>query len=78
MAKIKLPNDQRTPLLDKLQRYIAEELDYELGQFEAEFMLDFIVDNLGPHFYNQGLRDAQAVVADRLELVTEAIDELEQ
>ena len=55
---IKLDKQQSDELSRLLQQYCETELDYELGQFEAQFMLDFIADKIAPHFYNQGIRDA--------------------
>ena len=55
-----------------------EELDREVGQFEAGFLLDFFAEEIGPYFYNRGLYDAQAILESRLEQVAEAIYEIEK
>lgn len=65
-------------IIGKLKTYFQTELDLEIGQFEAQFLVDFFVEQLGPRVYNSGLRDARAVMANRIDLITEAIDELEQ
>ncbi|QSX29160.1 DUF2164 domain-containing protein [Shewanella cyperi] len=78
MAKIEFPPEQKARLVAKLQSYLDRELEVELGQFDAEFMLDFIGREFGAYFYNQGLQDAQAMMLSRLETVSEAIWELEQ
>ncbi|MBY5922569.1 DUF2164 domain-containing protein [Ferrimonas balearica] len=75
---ITLEPAQRQALLRQLSHYCEEELDRELGQFEAEFLLDFILKTLGPVLYNQGLYDAQALLQPRLELVLESLHELEK
>ncbi|QSX39905.1 DUF2164 domain-containing protein [Shewanella cyperi] len=77
MAKIEFPPEQKARLVAKLQSYLDRELEVELGQFDAEFMLDFIGREFGAYFYNQGLQDAQAMMLSRLETVSEAIWELE-
>lgn len=78
MSDIQLSQEQRQHTLEKLQTYCLNELDIELGQFDAEFLLDFMSKELGKVFYNQGLYDAQAIMQSRLELVAEAIYELEK
>jgi len=65
-------------LIGKLKAYFKAELDQELGTFDAGFLLDFIGEKLGPYFYNQGLYDAQAILAGKLEEVENAILEIEK
>jgi len=37
-----------------------------LSKFRAEGLLDFLIAELGPPIYNQGVRDASAYVAEKL------------
>lgn len=78
MSDIKFSKDEKTALTNRLKLYFSEELDQELGQFDAEFLLDFIAEELGTYFYNQGLLDAQAVLEKRMETISEAIAEIEK
>ncbi len=78
MSAIKLTRDQKEVLVSKLQKYFNQELDQELAQFDGEFLLDFIAKEMGAHFYNQGLYDAQAILDRRLDDIREAIYEIEQ
>ncbi len=75
---ITFTESERVALIAKLQNYLASELDVELGRFDAEFLLDFVVKEIGPAIYNRGLHDAQAVLAKRIDDVNEAIYALEQ
>lgn len=77
-AKIELDKRLKETVLDKLQHYFDSELEYELGQFEAEFLLDFLSKELGPVYYNQGLYDAQAILEQRIDNVKDAIFDLEK
>ena len=70
--------DQRAGLVADLQQYFAAELDQELGRFEAEFLLEFLAKKVGPHFYNQALRDAERQIRLRIESVIEAVELLER
>ena len=78
MARIELEKPAREALERALRAYLKEQLDVELEGFDVVFLMDFLVEKMGPVFYNQGLADAQAIVRDRLEVITEAIYEIEQ
>ncbi len=78
MALIEFSTEERKILARKIKAYISSELDYELGEFDAGFLLDFFVDEVGPYFYNRGLYDAQALLTQRLDTVGEAILDLEK
>ncbi|KMV30100.1 hypothetical protein AB733_14400 [Photobacterium swingsii] len=78
MSTITLTRDQKDVLVAKLQHYFNQELDQELEQFDGEFLLDFIAKEMGAHFYNQGLYDAQTVIDRRIDDIREAIYEIEQ
>ena len=49
-----------------LQSYFAENFDEPLSEFRADGLLDFIIRELGPPVYNQGVRDAHAYMVDKL------------
>lgn len=77
MTEINFNDEQKAILCQKLQRYIAEELDHEVGQFEAEFLLDFISREIGGYYYNKGLQDAGSVIAAKFEDINDALYEIE-
>ncbi len=78
MAGIEFDKATRGDLADMLRHYLKTELDAEIGNLDAEFLLDFIVEKLGPRFYNQGLREAAAALTKRMDVLTEALEELER
>ncbi len=78
MPDIELNTQTREELSRRLQAYFSEELEVELAGFDAVFLLDFLTKELGPHFYNQGLYDAEAMLSKRMDDITEAIRELEK
>lgn len=41
MSEITFSRDQTAHMVDKLQKYLQRELDVEIGDFDAEFLLDF-------------------------------------
>lgn len=78
MSKIELPKETHDALAKALSRYLKDELDLEVTGFDAVFLTDFIVENLGPYLYNQGVADAQALIAKKLDEMGEAIYQLEK
>ena len=78
MAEIEFTRDEKSIIARKIQLYFQEELEQEIGQFDAEFLLDFFAEEIGSFFYNRGIYDAQAVLEARLENITEALYEIEK
>jgi uncharacterized protein (DUF2164 family) len=78
MAMIEFSKDEKAFIVRKLQIYFNEELKQELGRFDAEFLLDFIGEEIGAYFYNRGLLDAQAILSSKLDDLGDAIYQLER
>ena len=78
MSQIEFSKAEQEIIVRKLQRYFKEELARDIGQFDAEFLLDFFSKEVGPYYYNRGLQDARSVLTNRLEEITEAIYEIEK
>ena len=78
MKKIAFPKEEKAAIVARLQQYFSDELDQTIGALPAEFLLDFFATEIGPHFYNQGLRDAHAALMTKMEDFGEAIYLLER
>ncbi len=78
MSKIEFSKEQKDVIVQKIQRYFQEELDQDMGQFDAQFLLDFFSEEVGAYYYNQGLHDAQSVLEKQLESVADAIYQIEK
>lgn len=78
MSVIKFSKDEKELIVRKVKLYFREELDQEIGQFDAEFLLDFFSEEVGSYYYNRGLYDAQSILESKLENIAEAIYELEK
>jgi uncharacterized protein (DUF2164 family) len=78
MAKIEFSKEETAAIVRKIQFYFREEHGQEVGQFDAEFMLEFFAEEVGAYFYNRGLYDAQAILESRFESITDAIWEIER
>lgn len=78
MTEIKFSKKEKEIIIQKIQLYFSEELEQKIGQFDAEFLMDFFSEEVGPYYYNRGLYDAQSVLESKLEDITEIIYELEK
>lgn len=77
METIQFTPQEKDLLVHKLKTYFETELGQEIGQFDAEFLLEFVSKEIGAYYYNRGLKDAQTIFAERVENITDAIYELE-
>lgn len=77
-SAIKFSKEEKEQIIPKIKMYLKEELDFEVGNFDAEFLLDFFSDELGSYFYNRGISDAIDMLDTRMEEVKESIYVLEK
>ncbi|ELB2270560.1 DUF2164 domain-containing protein [Vibrio parahaemolyticus] len=75
---IKLERAQKETLASAIQDYMQDELSIEVGQFDSEFLIDFITDKLGAVYYNKGVEDAKAVIERRMLEMSDELYEIEQ
>jgi uncharacterized protein (DUF2164 family) len=78
MEGIRFSSGEKAQIVEKIKGYFERELEMEIGGFDAEFLLDFFSDKIGPYYYNRGLQDARAVIEEKLENVADALYEIEQ
>ncbi|MGQ0649858.1 MAG: DUF2164 domain-containing protein [Gemmatimonadaceae bacterium] len=64
-APIAFADDARTRAIASLRRFIAENLDQEIGDLKAELFLDYILAEHGPTIYNQAIADARSFFEER-------------
>ncbi|NNJ91254.1 MAG: DUF2164 domain-containing protein [Gammaproteobacteria bacterium] len=78
MSKIEFSKEEKELLVRKIQSYMDDELSFEIGQFDAEFLLDYFSEEMGTYYYNRGLEDARLVVERKLEAIDEDIYAIEK
>jgi len=78
MSKISFSHHEKSEIVAMIKTYFNEELDQDIGQFDAEFLLDFFAQKIGFRYYNQGLYDAKALLETKVHDLGEALYELEQ
>ena len=52
---IEFTEEEKVVLVQKLKHYFTNELDTDIGQFDAEFLLNFFSKEIGIYHYNKGL-----------------------
>jgi uncharacterized protein (DUF2164 family) len=78
VKKIAFEKPERAAIVAKIQRYFVDELDSRIGAIPAELLMQFLSEEIGAFYYNQGLADAQAVFAKSIDDVNDRIYGLEQ
>ncbi|WP_295417673.1 DUF2164 domain-containing protein [Sulfurovum sp.] len=78
MKKIEFTKEQKAHLVHKVKAYFNRELGEEIGQFDAEFLLEFFAKEIGPYCYNQGLEDAVKVIESQSDAMKEALYTMEE
>lgn len=64
---IELSRERRGEMISDIRSYFKREREEEIGQLAAGMVLDFIVKELAPEFYNQGVEDSYRYLTDRVE-----------
>ena len=65
--RIRLSDERRSELVEALIRFVGDEFDLSLSEFQAERLLDFLVKELGAPVYNQAIQDARKFLEEKLE-----------
>ena len=78
MSEIRFSSEEKGVLAHKIKEYFSKELEHEIGQFEAEFLLEFFSKEIGAYYYNRGLYDARTIFETKLESIDEAIYAIEK
>ncbi|MEO6002976.1 MAG: DUF2164 domain-containing protein [Opitutus sp.] len=64
---ITLNPQQTQEVVHSLKRYFSAELDQELSDLKARLLLDFLLKEIAPLAYNQGVNDAEKFFRSKLE-----------
>ncbi|WP_175615958.1 DUF2164 domain-containing protein [Piscibacillus halophilus] len=70
--------EQKRQMLEQVKSFFYEERAEEIGEIAAERFLEFMMEELGPHFYNLGLEEAKNIVEEKITNLDEDILALER
>ncbi len=75
---IKFSQEQKNRMVADIQRFFEEERGEEIGELAAENVLEFVKEYLGPHFYNQAIKDTKELVEQKMLSIEEDLYALER
>jgi len=64
---IQLSKEQKSNSATKLKEYIEENFEVEIGNLQAEILLDFITENIGIYYYNKAIEDSLSFMTEKAE-----------
>ena len=72
MARLKSPvltltPEQESDAVHKLQRFLGDRFELELGSFEVLELLELFGRDIAPHYYNRAITDAHDLMRERFE-----------
>lgn len=66
MFVMKLSRERKKQLSERVKAYFYNQRSEEIGDLQAELLLEFMINELGPTIYNQALDDAIKAVGERM------------
>ncbi|MDR3588906.1 MAG: DUF2164 domain-containing protein [Negativicutes bacterium] len=54
-------------LLNNIKHFFLTERNEDISDFQASFLLDFILDHIAPYIYNQAITDAHTMMSGKIE-----------
>lgn len=78
MKPIKFSREETKAIVGEIQDYFRTELDQQIGAIPSEMLMGFFADKMGAYFYNRGVYDAQQLITERIESLSDELFGLEQ
>jgi uncharacterized protein (DUF2164 family) len=78
LGKIEFSKKEKEIMIQKVKMYFREELTQEIGNFDAEFLIDFFAEEIGGFFYNRGLYDAETLISEKVSEISDLLLQLEK
>ncbi|WP_141499780.1 DUF2164 domain-containing protein [Paenibacillus luteus] len=78
MLIMKLPKEQKEQLTERIQYFFESERSETIGSIAAEQLLDFVLQEIGPHVYNHALNEARKSVLERMQTLEDELYALEK
>lgn len=75
---IKFSKTEQAEIVKKIQDYMLNEFNLEIGGFDAEFLLDFFSRELGCRYYNQALADVHSMFEQQMDEFADKLYQMEK
>jgi uncharacterized protein (DUF2164 family) len=63
--ELTLAKDVEKTLIASIKRYVAENLETDIGELQSSLFLQFCLEEIGPAIYNQAIADAQTYMQEK-------------
>ncbi|WP_079525575.1 DUF2164 domain-containing protein [Halobacillus hunanensis] len=73
-----LNQEQKEYVIERIKEYFELERGEELGDLAADQFLHFMIQEIGPFLYNQGVKDSRQMVDQKVMNLDEDIRSLER
>ena len=67
---IELTKEEVADVIPSLQRFFRDELEVELSEMRAKFLLSYFLKEIAPFAYNKGVKDAESFFRSKVEDLT--------
>lgn len=64
---IELSKQDREAIIPSVKKFFREELEQDLSEMRATFLLDYILKEIAPYAYNKGVKDAELYFRNKIE-----------
>jgi uncharacterized protein (DUF2164 family) len=75
---IRLTKEQKDDMKERIQHFVYMEYGEEIGDLAADNALHFVIKELAPYIYNQGIADAKTMIEQKLMNLDEDLSSLER
>lgn len=65
--RIKMTEERKSEVSQALVGFFKDEFDEDLSEFRALEVVDFMLGQIGPSQYNQGIADARGFLLEKLD-----------
>ncbi|MCU5516104.1 DUF2164 domain-containing protein [Bacillus wiedmannii] len=74
MPKLKKLNHENQEMIKaRLEDFFYKKFELDLSSLEAEYILEFMLKEIGPHVYNQAVEDACKTLRLQMDVLEEEI-----
>lgn len=67
MGRIEISKEKNDVMVNEIREYFENERDESIGDLQGQLVLDFILEKIGPHIYNQAVADMQNYMNEKIE-----------
>ncbi|GAA0590352.1 hypothetical protein GCM10009001_02890 [Virgibacillus siamensis] len=66
-SKFDIPEEKKEEMAETIRGYFETERGEDIGNLAAIMLLDFIVEEIAPAFYNLGVEDSRIYINEKLD-----------